>query len=67
MECSRSSPCPGAVSRVSLLLHGYLLAEDGRDLVVHERPGHVGVLQGALLAARAVDLPTTGTTRVSPA
>ena len=49
-------PTTMIASRVALLLDGDLLAQDGGDLVVHEGPGHVGVLQGALLAARTVHL-----------
>lgn len=32
-----------------------LLSQNGGDLALHERPGHAGAHQGALLTARAVD------------
>jgi len=47
---------PRDKSRVALLLHGNLVAQDGGDLVVHEGPGHIGILQRALLSARTVHL-----------
>ena len=51
-----ASASQSTILRITLLLHGDLLSKDGGNLVVHERPGHVGVLQGTLLATRAVHL-----------
>lgn len=54
-----SRPHPLALG-LSLLLRLELLAEDGRDLALHEGPRHRRVGQRALLPARAIHLqPTT--------
>lgn len=45
-----------AALRFALLLHLELLAQDGGDLALHERPRYRRVGQGALFAARAVHL-----------
>lgn len=45
-----------AALRFALLFHLELLAQDGGDLALHERPRYRRVGQGALFAARAVHL-----------
>lgn len=47
-----------AALRFALLFHLQLLAQDGGDFALHERPRYRRVGQGALFAARAVHLGT---------